>query len=204
MTTGSPFKEHSKIIAVTTGTKCIEGDFMSEKGLALNDCHAEILATRCVRDFLYTELDKLVIENGVEMVDLVGDNATEESIRKAEEKSSIFEVDHDCWEGGLKFKLKENVRFHLYISTSPCGDARLVKFLLISKTVSSWGCKNFVLELFRFLLEFSRPRELTWWTWTQMILYLQGMTQWRVDQRVRWESLILIRIESIVEYLELR
>lgn len=43
MTKGFPLVENSSVIAVTTGTKCIEGDHMSDGGLALNDCHAEIL-----------------------------------------------------------------------------------------------------------------------------------------------------------------
>lgn len=37
-----------------------------------------------------------------------------------DQKRSIFEKSE---RGG--FKLKENVQFHLYISTSPCGDARI-------------------------------------------------------------------------------
>ena len=39
---------------------------------------------------------------------------------KEEQQKSIFIKSE---RGG--FKLKENVQFHLYISTSPCGDARI-------------------------------------------------------------------------------
>lgn len=39
---------------------------------------------------------------------------------KDDQQKSIFIKSE---QGG--FKLKENVQFHLYISTSPCGDARI-------------------------------------------------------------------------------
>ncbi|KAJ3592071.1 hypothetical protein NHX12_007201, partial [Muraenolepis orangiensis] len=67
MTTGTDVKE-AQVICVSTGTKCINGEYMSDRGLALNDCHAEIIRG---------------------------------------------------------YRLKANVQFHLYISTSPCGDARI-------------------------------------------------------------------------------
>jgi len=81
------------------------GDAMSQEGLALNDCHAEILATRCLRDFFYTQLSNL---QGI----------------RGETNESIFEVISEDKDGKKFYQLKENVQFHLYINTAPCGDAR--------------------------------------------------------------------------------
>ena len=90
------------VICVSTGTKCISGEFMSESGTGLNDCHAEIISRRCLVDFLYSQLEKIVSSGG-----------------HLEEESILTESEA----GG--YKLKEEVRFHLYINTAPCGDARI-------------------------------------------------------------------------------
>ncbi|XP_074520836.1 double-stranded RNA-specific editase 1-like [Halichoeres trimaculatus] len=102
MTTGSDVKE-AEVICVSTGTKCINGEYMSDRGLALNDCHAEIVARRSLIRFLYSQLEHFL------------------SNHEEEHERSIFTR---C-ENKHGFKLKENVQFHLYISTSPCGDARI-------------------------------------------------------------------------------
>lgn len=47
----------AKVISVSTGTKCINGEYMSDRGLALNDCHAEIVARRSLLRFLYAQLE---------------------------------------------------------------------------------------------------------------------------------------------------
>ncbi|XP_019378852.1 PREDICTED: double-stranded RNA-specific editase 1 isoform X2 [Gavialis gangeticus] len=100
MTTGTDVKD-AQVISVSTGTKCINGEYMSDRGLALNDCHAEIISRRCLLKFLYTQLEFFLSS-------------------KDDQQKSIFIKSE---RGG--FKLKENVQFHLYISTSPCGDARI-------------------------------------------------------------------------------
>ncbi|XP_066115294.1 double-stranded RNA-specific editase 1 isoform X2 [Saccopteryx bilineata] len=100
MTTGTDVKD-AKVISVSTGTKCINGEYMSDRGLALNDCHAEIISRRSLLRFLYTQLE-LYLNS------------------KDDQKKSIFQKSE---RGG--FKLKDSVQFHLYISTSPCGDARI-------------------------------------------------------------------------------
>ncbi|XP_029308277.1 double-stranded RNA-specific editase 1-like [Cottoperca gobio] len=102
MTTGTDVKE-ALVICVSTGTKCINGEYMSEKGLALNDCHAEIVARRSLIRYLYSQLEHFL------------------SNHEEEQQKSIF-TRCDNRQG---FRLKENVQFHLYISTSPCGDARI-------------------------------------------------------------------------------
>jgi len=85
---------------------------MSDSGLALNDCHAEILATRCLRDFLYSQIEAL---RSVE----------DWSEGKPEALGGlILEKLPSTADGVMRFKLKDDVKFHLYISTSPCGDAR--------------------------------------------------------------------------------
>lgn len=64
----------------------------------MNDCHAEVVARRCLCEYLYKQLE-LHIEN-----------KSTESILESTKKG---------------FKLKEGIQFHLYINTAPCGDARI-------------------------------------------------------------------------------
>jgi double stranded RNA-specific editase B len=89
-----------EVISVTTGTKCIGGDRLTLNGQSLNDCHAEIIARRCLMRYCYQQLKLLIEDNNQE---------------------SIFEKIPDS----DRFRLKPSVAFHLYISTSPCGDGRL-------------------------------------------------------------------------------
>ncbi|XP_022521071.1 double-stranded RNA-specific editase 1a isoform X2 [Astyanax mexicanus] len=101
MTTGTDVKD-AQVICVSTGTKCINGEYMSDRGLALNDCHAEIITRRSLIRFLYSQLEYFLSNN------------PEDHAR------SVF---RQCETHG--YQLKESVQFHLYISTSPCGDARI-------------------------------------------------------------------------------
>lgn len=80
------------------GTKCISGDHLSQTGGALNDCHAEVVARRCLCEYLYKQLEMHIEDNSVE------------SILEPAKKG---------------FKLKQGIQFHLYINTAPCGDARI-------------------------------------------------------------------------------
>uniref|UniRef100_A0A8C5SVU4 Adenosine deaminase RNA specific n=1 Tax=Laticauda laticaudata TaxID=8630 RepID=A0A8C5SVU4_LATLA len=87
------------VVSIGTGNRCVKGEELSLKGETVNDCHAEIISRRGFLRFLYNELmafDPL---------------ATEES---------IFQLAEDG-----KLKIKDDVSFHLYISTAPCGDGAL-------------------------------------------------------------------------------
>jgi len=92
--------ESMEVICVTTGTKCIGGDRLALNGQCLNDCHAEIIARRCLIRYCYQQLKLLIEENNQE---------------------SIFERIPNS----DRFQLKSSIAFHSYISTSPCGDGRL-------------------------------------------------------------------------------
>lgn len=100
MTTGDDV-EDAQVICCSTGTKCINGEYMSDQGMSLNDCHAEVITRRCLRKFFYHQLE-LVVE-------------------PSKAHLSIFVMRPD----GQGYRLRDNVNFHLYISTSPCGDARI-------------------------------------------------------------------------------
>ncbi|UJR36349.1 hypothetical protein I4U23_029076 [Adineta vaga] len=89
-----------EVICITTGTKCISGDRLTLNGQSLNDCHAEIVSRRCLIRYCYQQLQSLIEDNNFD---------------------SIFERIPDT----DQFRLKTSVAFHLYISTSPCGDGRL-------------------------------------------------------------------------------
>ncbi len=92
----------TQVISIATGSKCINGGQLNLEGEALNDCHAEILARRGLVSFLYDKLDNY-----------------------ATDPDSIFEPAHNKDQLPPRLKLKSDVLFHLYVSSAPCGDARI-------------------------------------------------------------------------------
>uniref|UniRef100_A0A8C4YAC7 Adenosine deaminase RNA specific B2 (inactive) n=1 Tax=Gopherus evgoodei TaxID=1825980 RepID=A0A8C4YAC7_9SAUR len=101
MTRGLDIRQ-AQVIVLSSGTKCINGEYINDQGRVVNDCHAEILARRAFVHFLYSQLELHL------------------SKRREDWERSVF---MRLKEGG--YRLKENILFHLYVSTSPCGDARL-------------------------------------------------------------------------------
>ncbi|CAH2101480.1 unnamed protein product [Euphydryas editha] len=96
--------EGAKVIAVTTGTKCVSGEHMSVRGRAVNDCHAEVAARRCLQRHLYAQL-------------LMYANAADPTV-------PIPESDIEPIPGG-GYQLRPDRQLHLYVSTAPCGDGRI-------------------------------------------------------------------------------
>jgi hypothetical protein len=62
----------SKIICITSGTKCINGEYMSLNGSTINDSHAEILACRLLKKYLYETLDLYIDYSTGHKVAIVG------------------------------------------------------------------------------------------------------------------------------------
>lgn len=50
----------AQVVAIATGTKCLNGEYISDQGLVVNDCHAEIVARRAFLRFLYSQLELLL------------------------------------------------------------------------------------------------------------------------------------------------
>lgn len=76
----------------------MSGEHLSVSGGAVNDCHAEVVARRCLCEYLYKQLE------------LHTEDKNMDSILEPAKKG---------------FKLKQGIQFHLYINTAPCGDARI-------------------------------------------------------------------------------
>ncbi len=85
------------VVSVGTGTRCVTGDKMSLEGLVVNDSHAEVVARRSLLRFFYKQL-------------AIHHQSNDETIFTKSAKSPFLA------------KLRENLEFHLYISTAPCGD----------------------------------------------------------------------------------
>lgn len=84
------------IVAVGSGTRCITGDHMSLGGLVVNDSHAEVVARRSLMRFFYRQLAAYF-------------QGKQDTIFTQSENPSLV-------------KTKDHLKFHLYISTAPCGD----------------------------------------------------------------------------------
>jgi double stranded RNA-specific editase B len=119
----------AKIICLTTGTKCINGEYMSLNGEALNDCHAEILACRLLKRYLYEQLDVYInfLLKKITQQTCIDDLLTSENF--IFERKDEYDDEDDDVEGfddrKVLFRLKDNIKFHLFISTTPCGDGRI-------------------------------------------------------------------------------
>jgi len=91
--------KEGKVISISTGTKCISGSSISNQGTVLLDCHAEIVCRRGLVKFIYEQLLNY----------------------KSDNPDSLIEPSPS----GRGYRMKSDVFFHLYINTTPCGDARI-------------------------------------------------------------------------------
>jgi len=101
----------ASVVCVSSGTKCVNGEQICLGGTSLNDCHAEVIARRCLVSWLYGQLEEALLDR----------------------PSSVLAKDP---EGG--YCLRQGVTLHLFISTAPCGDARI--FSLHEQPVSGSNC----------------------------------------------------------------
>ncbi|KAG4072781.1 hypothetical protein HA402_005258 [Bradysia odoriphaga] len=89
-----------KVISIGTGSKFLYEKNLNSNGNAVHDTHAEVVARRGFIRYIYNQISQYVASNT---------------------SNNIFEKT-DATE---KFRLKTGIKFHLYVSTAPCGDARV-------------------------------------------------------------------------------
>ncbi|XP_049603720.1 double-stranded RNA-specific editase B2-like isoform X2 [Syngnathus scovelli] len=106
MTTGLELST-AEVVSMATGTKCLDWDGGHCDDNALHDCHAEVVCRRALLRFLYAQLETLLIRP-VDQTD-VG-------------PASIFEP---VTGRQRVFRLRDHIGLHMFVTSSPCGDARL-------------------------------------------------------------------------------
>uniref|UniRef100_A0A670YHC8 Adenosine deaminase RNA specific B2 (inactive) n=1 Tax=Pseudonaja textilis TaxID=8673 RepID=A0A670YHC8_PSETE len=164
----------AQVIVLSSGTKCLNGEYLNDQGLVVNDCHAEIVARRAFIHFLYSQLEL--------------------HLRQQEDSErSIFVR---LKEGG--YRLKENILFHLYVSTSPCGDARLNSPYEITSDCKTLNSIKHIVRKYRGHLrakiesgEGTIPARCTngIQTWDGVLLGEQLITMSCTDKIARWNVL---------------
>lgn len=92
------YSADGEVVSIGTGNRCLTGDRLSLNGTTVNDSHAEIICRRAFLKYLYAELGNYYSR-----------------------KESIFT---SGGQGG-KLQVKDDLTWHLYISTAPCGDGAL-------------------------------------------------------------------------------
>jgi double stranded RNA-specific editase B len=181
----------SKIICITSGTKCINGEYMSLNGSTINDSHAEVLACRLLKKYLYETLelyiDYLTKKQTIDDInenyiwELINNNDDYDDDDEEEEEEDEEEEENNKTNSKKCFRLKKNVKFHLFISTTPCGDGRIfavhdnhdgidnhpnrkIRGLLRAKLESGEGtipCGNFKLQTWDAILHGDRLKVMS-------------------------------------------
>lgn len=94
-------EDEGQVVSLGTGNRCITGDNLVMDGTRINDSHAEIIARRGFLRYLYHQLQ--IFYANPESTNCIFQRRTADQ----------------------KVRVKKSVQFHLYISTAPCGDARV-------------------------------------------------------------------------------
>lgn len=89
------------VVSLGTGNKCISGDHLRMDGTTVNDSHAEVIARRSLLRFFYFHLK--VLFSG-----------------QTDVKSIFVQKERQG-----KIQLRDGIKFLLYVSTAPCGDAAI-------------------------------------------------------------------------------
>jgi tRNA-specific adenosine deaminase 1 len=91
-----------EIVALGSGTKCIGANMMTANGDILNDSHAEVVMRRAFIRYLLYQIKAL----------------------KGGEAQSIFRM-NDNTKSEKRLILVDDVKFHMFTTSSPCGDASI-------------------------------------------------------------------------------
>ena len=59
---------YSEVVALGTGTKYISSQYLSDKGLTLNDCRAEVIVRRSLMRFFYYNVELVAEGKGGESI----------------------------------------------------------------------------------------------------------------------------------------
>lgn len=102
----SDLDQSVQVLSLATGTKMISSENLSLHGDVVLDSHAEVLARRSLMCALYEQLQALL------------DNQLQDK------PEFILQRRED----GNGFCLKPHLKLHLYITSPPCGDARVFNF----------------------------------------------------------------------------
>jgi len=105
--------DSAEVICLATGTQCLSGNYLSLSGESLHDCHAEILARRCLMRYLYKQLFECV-----------------------NKKQSIFIAN----ENYSKFKLMDDIGIILFTNTEPCGDGSICTNINVENPTNHSNC----------------------------------------------------------------
>ena len=88
------------VIVKTVLVGCYIKLYITIPGMTVNNCHGEVIVKRAFQRYLYQQLS-LCFEN--------------------HKNDSIFQLAPSSG----KYIVKPGISFHMYVSTAPCGDARV-------------------------------------------------------------------------------
>lgn len=99
------------MVALGTGNKCLNRLQLRKEGDVVNDSHAEIMMKRSFQRFLFSQI-QMIIDNQ-------NNNNNNHNV--------IFEFNENTKENINKpiLQLKKGIKFHMYVSQTPCGDAQI-------------------------------------------------------------------------------
>lgn len=118
-----------EILTIASGNKCLGGSKMCPNGTVVNDSHAEVLARRAFKLLLW----KMILN----------------SIKEENKRDGCSSNNNNSIKQNLFFWKNNNncnntkVKYHLFISELPCGDASIIETLTTGGTSNSGPSKVF-------------------------------------------------------------
>ncbi|OOQ83793.1 putative tRNA-specific adenosine deaminase [Penicillium brasilianum] len=134
--------ERLHCISVTTGAKCLPASHIPRcQGLVLHDCHAEILAIRAFNYWLLNECHALSIEESNEAInsdDIIDAEHSHVSKSPFIRRRKQTQPRTDAGVNWPPFEIQPDVKFYMYCTCAPCGDASMELCMAAQDDATPW------------------------------------------------------------------